>query len=72
MRPLIIKDKYIARSKIDSFKDFSLEDNYLIKEKEDGFLVYGKIIVRGNLHFENDSEEIYKEIDVNILIPFEK
>lgn len=72
MRPLIIKDKYIGKSKIDSFKDFTLEDNYLIKEQEDGFLVDGKIVVRGNLVYENEVEELFKEINVNILIPFEK
>lgn len=72
MRPLIIKDKYVGKSKIDSFKDFTLEDNYLIKEQEDGFLVDGKIVVRGNLVYENEVEELFKEIDVNILIPFEK
>lgn len=72
MRPLIIKDKYIGKSKIESFKDFSLEDNYLIKEKEDGFFVEGKVILRGNLNYESEVEELYKEIDINILIPFEK
>ena len=41
MRPLIIKDKYIAKNKISSFKDFVLEDSYLIKEENEGFKVEG-------------------------------
>ena len=70
MRPLIIKDKYVGKDKIDSYKDFVLEDKYLIKEVEEGFKVEGKIYVRGTISYLDDEEEIYKEIDVNILIPF--
>ena len=72
MRPLIIKDKYVGKDKIDSFKDFVLEDKYLIKEVEEGFKVEGKIYLRGKISYLDDEEEIYKEIDVNILIPFDK
>ena len=72
MRPLIIKDKYVGKDKIDSYKDFVLEDKYLIKEVEEGFKVEGKIYLRGKISYLDDEEEIYKEIDVNILIPFEK
>ena len=52
MRPLIIKDKYIAKNKISSFKDFVLEDSYLIKEENEGFKVEGKILLRCKLFYD--------------------
>ena len=72
MRPLIIKDKYIAKNKISSFKDFVLEDSYLIKEENEGFKVEGKILLRGKLFYDLEEELVEKVIDVNILIPYEK
>ena len=59
MRPLIIKDKYVGKDKIDSYKDFVLEDKYLIKEVEEGFKVEGKIYLRGKISYLDDEEEIY-------------
>lgn len=72
MRPLIIKDKYIGKDKIESFKDFTLEDNYFIKEQEEGFKIEGKIVLKGNIHYLNEVEELYKEIEIDALLPFEK
>lgn len=72
MRPLIIKDKYIGKSNIESFKDFVVEDSYLIKEEDEGFKVEGKVNIRGNLKYLDDEEEVFKEIKVDLLIPYDK
>lgn len=72
MRPLIIKDKFIGKGKIESFSDFKLEDNYLIKESDDGFKIDGKILLRGNISYGLEKEEIEKIIDVNVFLPYEK
>ena len=66
MRPLIIKDKYIGKSNIESFKDFVVEDSYLIKEEDEGFKVEGKVNIRGNLKYLDDEEEVFKEIKVDL------
>ena len=72
MRPIIIKDKYICKDNIESFKDFKLEDSYLIKEEQDGFKIEGKIKVSGIILYKDDEENINKDIDINILLPYEK
>ena len=72
MRPIIIKDKYICKDNIESFKDFKLEDSYLIKEEQDGFKIEGKIKVSGIILYKDDEENINKDININILLPYEK
>lgn len=72
MRPLIIKDKYIGKSNIESYKDFVVVDSYVIKEEDEGFKVEGKIELRGNLKYLDDEEEVFKEINVDLLIPYDK
>lgn len=72
MRPIIIKDKYICKENIESFKDFTLDDSYLIKEEDEGFKIEGKIKLRGTIIYRGDEENLEKDIDINILLPYEK
>lgn len=72
MRPIIIKDKYICKENIESYKDFTIEDSYFIKEENDGFKIDGKIKLRGIVVYKDDEENLEKDIDINILLPYEK
>ena len=58
MRPIIIKDKYICKENIESYKYFTIEDSYFIKEENDGFKIDGKIKLRGIVVYKDDEEKL--------------
>lgn len=72
MRPIIIKDKYICKEIIESYKDFTLEDSYFIKEENEGFRIEGKIKIKGKVFYKEYEDNLVKDIDINILLPYEK